>query len=141
MNLEDLALFAVKNNNAPGSTPMYELDMEEARYRVNVKDGNRVPKIDGSRSLTLTIGKIVMALDVIKPRATRINATKEQADAFTETLYAAVEAGKFDDAILEAQAKARASAEKRGEAPVANSVNAADVDLDALEDELETEAA
>jgi hypothetical protein len=140
-----LAAQAVANNNSKssGSTPSYLLPIEEARLAVKIKDGNKVAKEDGSQALTLTIGRITIALDVIAPKATRINAEADQVEAFTEQLQAALDAGAFDEAIVEAQAKANPAnkpavakealveAEREEGAPEG-------VDLDALaDDELE----
>ncbi len=99
---------AVANNNSGKSytTPSYLLPIEDARKAVKIKDGNKVAKEDGSQALTLTIGRIKIALDAIAPKATRINASKEQVEAFTEQLRAGLEAGAFDKAIVAAQAKA-----------------------------------
>ena len=139
MNLSDLTSFAVKNNHAQGSsTPSYELPIGEARARVKIKDGNRKLKLDGSQSLTLSLGKIVMSLDAIKPGSTRINATKEQVTQFTAVLRENIDSGAFDDAIVAAQAKARASAESRGEASPSLAVvpEATQEDMDALDNAL-----
>lgn len=103
-----LAANAVANNNTAGSsaTPSYLLPIDEARKAVKIKDGNKVAKEDGSVALTLVIGRITIALDVVAPKATRINASSEQVEAFTEQLQTALEAGAFDEAIVAAQAKA-----------------------------------
>lgn len=107
MSLAALAQFAVNNNNNRASkTPTYLLPIEEARTVVKIKDGNKKPKLDGSQALTLTLGKIVLALDAVKPGATRINALPEQVEEFTALLQDALDAGEFDDAIIQAQAKA-----------------------------------
>lgn len=137
-----LAANAVSNNNSRTSstTPSYLLSIEEARVAVKIKDGNKVAKEDGSVALTLTIGRITVALDAIAPKATRINASKEQVEAFTEQLQAALDAGAFDDAIVAAQFKANPAnkvkivkealveAEREEGAPEG-------VDLEALEEE------
>lgn len=136
-----LASAAVANNNSKtgSSVPSYLLPLEEARKAVKIKDGNKTAKEDGSQALTLTIGRITIGLDAIAPKATRVNATADQVEAFTEQLQAALEAGAFDDAIIEAQAKANPAnkvasakealveAEREEGAPEG-------VDLDALED-------
>ena len=137
-----LAAAAVANNNSKtgGSVPSYLLPLDEARKAVKIKDGNKVAKEDGSQALTLTIGRITIGLDAIAPKATRVNATAEQVEAFTEQLQAALEAGAFDSAIVEAQAKANPAnkvaaarealveAEREEGAPEG-------VDLDALEED------
>lgn len=137
-----LASAAVANNNSKtgGSVPSYLLPLEEARKAVKIKDGNKVAKEDGTQALTLTIGRITIGLDAIAPKATRVNATAEQVESFTEQLQAALEAGAFDDAIIEAQAKANPAnkvasakealveAEREEGAPEG-------VDLDALEED------
>ena len=137
-----LAANAVSNNNSRTSstTPSYLLSIEEARVAVKIKDGNKVAKEDGSVALTLTIGRITVALDAIAPKATRINASKEQVEAFTEQLQAALDAGAFDDAIIASQFKANPAnkvkvvkealveAEREEGAPEG-------VDLEALEEE------
>ena len=103
-----LAAAAVANNNAKGNgtTPSYLLPLDEARKAVKIADGNKKKSEDGSQALTLTIGRITIALDVIAPKATRVNATAEQVEAFTAQLQAAVDAGAFDEAIVAAQFKA-----------------------------------
>lgn len=107
-NFAELALSAVANNNAKGNgrTPSYLLEIEEARKAVKIGDGNKKAAEDGSQALTLTIGRITIALDAIAPKATRVNATAEQVEGFTAQLRAALEAGAFDEAIVAAQAKA-----------------------------------
>ena len=103
-----LAASAVANNNVRTThgTPSYLLAIDDARRAVKIKDGNKKPNEDGSVALTLTIGRITMSLEAIAPKATRINATADQVEAFTEQLQAAIDAGAFDSAIVEAQAKA-----------------------------------
>lgn len=135
-----LAASAVANNNSKsgGATPSYLLPLEEARKAVKIKDGNKVAKEDGSQALTLVIGRITIALDAIAPKATRINATAEQVEGFTATLTEALEAGAFDEAIVEAQAKAN-PANKVKVAQEAMEADAQEtpegLDLDALEEE------
>ena len=136
-----LAANAVANNNsrASGATPSYLLNIEDARKAVKIKDGNKVAKEDGSQALTLTIGRITIGLDAVAPKATRINAAADQVEAFTEQLQLALEAGAFDTAIVEAQAKANpankvAAAKAALEDPIAEEAPEG-VDLDALESE------
>lgn len=134
---------AVKNNFVKTSsrTPFHELSIEEARKLAKVRDGNKVANEDGSQALTLCVSKYVLPLDVISKGATRVNATAEQVESYTETLLAGVEAGAFDEAIVEAQAKSEATYNARKEggstAPVAEEEPAEEqapegIDLDAL---------
>ena len=136
-----LAATAVSNNNSKsgGNTPSYLLPIEDARVAVKIKDGNKVAKEDGSQALTLVIGRITVALDVIAKGATRVNATADQVEAFTEQLQAALDAGAFDEAIVAAQAKANPANKVK---VVKEALEEADreeapegVDLDALESE------
>jgi len=108
MDFSQLAATAVANNNkaSSGATPSYLLPLDEARQAVKIKDGNKVANEDGSQALTLTIGRITIALDVIASGATRVNATADQVEAFTAQLQEGIESGAFDDAIVAAQAKA-----------------------------------
>lgn len=136
---------AVTNNFTKGSTrtPIYALSIEDARAKVKVKDGNKKPKEDGSVALTLTFGKRTLPLDVIKPKATRINATAEQVEQFTSVLETAVAEGAFDEIIIAAQAEAEAAANKAKanvEAGVPSEA-AEGIDLDALGGEETTEEA
>lgn len=103
-----LAANAVANNNSKtgGATPSYLLALDDARKAVKIKDGNKKAAEDGSQALTLTIGRITIGLDAVAPKATRINAEASQVEFFTEQLQAALDAGAFDAAIVEAQAKA-----------------------------------
>ena len=108
MDFSQLAATAVANNNkaSSGATPSYLLPLDEARQAVKIKDGNKVANEDGSQALTLTIGRITIALDVIASGATRVNATADQVEGFTAQLQEALDGGAFDSAIVEAQAKA-----------------------------------
>lgn len=142
MNLNDLAAFAVKNNfnRASGGTPIHELSIEEARERVVVRDGNKKAKEDGSQALTLAFGKYALALDVVSPGATRINATKEQVEGFTEALLNAVKDGEFDEEIIAAQAKAKVQAETPRKPRAAKAAPVEEkVDLEALDAIIEEE--
>lgn len=125
-----LAAQAVANNNSNKSstTPSYLLSIEDARVAVKIKDGNKVPKEDGSQALTLVIGRITVSLDAVAPKATRINADKNQIEAFTEQLRTAIDAGAFDEAIIEAQAKGNP----------ANRVASIKAELETVEDAVET---
>ena len=126
-----LAAAAVANNNkaATAATPAYALSLDEARKVVKVRDGNRKPAEDGTKALTLVLGKITLDLEVIAPGATRVNATPEQEEAFTAQLLAAVEAGAFDNAILTAQFKGDPANRKAKAARVAP---IADEDVDVV---------
>jgi hypothetical protein len=108
-----LQAFAVSNNfsQSRGGVPVYELSIEDARAKVIVVDGNKVPNEDGSQALTLKLGKRKVSLDAVKKGATRINANKDQVEAFTATLVAALAAGAFDSAIVETQAAAKQAVE------------------------------
>jgi hypothetical protein len=108
-----LQAFAVSNNfsQSRGGVPVYELSIEDARAKVIVVDGNKVPNEDGSQALTLKLGKRKVSLDAVKKGATRINASKDQVEAFTATLVAALAAGAFDSAIVETQAAAKQAVE------------------------------
>lgn len=137
-----LAANAVANNNSKsgGTTPSYLLDIDAAREAVKIKDGNKTPKADGSQALTLVIGRITISLAVVAPGATRINCTSDQVEAYTAQLQAGLDAKAFDEAIVEAQAKANPAnkvkvvkealveAEREEGAPEG-------VDLDALEED------
>jgi len=134
-----LASQAVANNNSRSgsATPSYLLTIEEARKAVKIKDGNKVAKEDGTVALTLTIGRITVALDAVAPRATRINCSADQVEAFTEQLQAGLDAGAFDEAIVAAQFKANPAnkvkvAKESLEDPIAEQAPEG-VDLDALE--------
>lgn len=110
MSLANLAQFAVAQNYKTGNavrTPIEDLSIDEARALVKVADGNKKPAEDGSQALSLRLGKVVIALDVIAAGATRVNATKEQVAEFTAVLEAEVKAGSFDAAIVAAQTKIR----------------------------------
>lgn len=144
MSLATLAAFAATSQLTRSTTPVYELPIEEARGKVVVKDGFRNKPEDGSQALTLTLGKITLKLDAVKPNATRIIATKDQVEEFTAILEAGVKAGDFDAAIVEGQAGAKAAAEKRAATVAAQGEATSDadggveaapegVDLDALD--------
>lgn len=112
-NFEALAAFAVSNNfsQSRGGVPVYELSIEDARAKVVVVDGNKVPNEDGSQALTLKLGKRKVAMDAVKKGATRINATSDKVAEFSEMLLAAVKAGAFDSAIEAVQAAAKQAVE------------------------------
>jgi len=148
-DFSQLAQFAVSNNfsQARGGVPVYDLSIEDARAKVVVVDGNKVPNEDGSQALTLKLGKRKVSLDVVKKNASRINATAEQVSGFTETLLAALAAGAFDEAIKAVQAAAKQAVEdakakgttvvtETGDEPELEANAAADIDgldLDSLE--------
>lgn len=123
----ELTAFAVTNNfsSARGGKGLHELTIEEARAKVVVVDGNKVPAEDGSQALTLKLGKRKVSLDAVKAGATRINATKDQVEGFTATLLAGVAAGAFDAAIAEVQ-KAADPANKVADGKVATVESADD---------------
>ena len=106
MSLAKLAAFAVSNNNTRTSSGVHLLSLKDARAKVTIQDGNRKAKEDGSQALTLTLGKYVISLDAVAPKATRVNAVKGKVKEFTALLQAALDAGDFDQAIVAAQAKA-----------------------------------
>jgi hypothetical protein len=141
MSLSELAEFAVAHNNSrsPSQTPTYDLGIEEARVAVQIKDGNKIPREDGSQALTLRLGNIKLALDAVAPGATLVNATQEKVESFTDKLLAALANGEFDEAIVAAQEKGRAAAEKKAATKAANreagvsEAASAGVDLDALD--------
>ena len=141
MSLAQLAAFAVANNNTSATrTPIYDLSIEDARARVKIGDGNKQPREDGQQALTLSLGKHKLPLDVIAEKATRINAPAEQVEAFTVALQDAVNAGDFDVAIQEAQAKADPAnkpvapeVEAVGTVSAEAPVQSAQVDLDSLD--------
>ena len=121
MSLAKLALFAVSAaNNTASRTPVYAMSVEEARSRVIIKDANKQPNENGSQSLSVYLSKIRMSLDVVSPGAGKINATVDQITEFTDILQAAVDDGSFDEAIVEAQGKAKAQAEKAAASKAAN---------------------
>jgi hypothetical protein len=102
-------------------TPVYELTVEAARSRVVIKDSNKQKAEDGSQALSLYLnGKGLMSLDAIQPGASRIVAKADQVQEFTQILEEGVNNGDFDKAIEEAQAKAKAAAEKSAAAKAAN---------------------
>jgi hypothetical protein len=104
MSLEALAAFAVNNNHAVNKkVPLHELPVIEARKLVKIKDGNRKPAPDGSQALTLVLGRRTISLDTISKGATRVNATVNLIDTFTNVLQIAVDNGDFDKAIAEVQ--------------------------------------
>ncbi len=144
MSLLSLAQFAVANNNSrsPSAIPTFDLAIEEARDAVQIKDGNKIPKEDGSQSLTLRLGGITLGLDAIKAGATRVNVVADAVEGTIEVLRAALTDGSFDDAIVAAQEKARTAAAKKAATKAANleagvSEEASEgVDLEALDEEV-----
>ena len=103
-----LAAAAVANNNRTAKSttvPAYLLPLDAARIAVKIKDGSRKPAEDGSKAITLTLGKITLDLDVIAAGATRVNASAEEVEGFTTMLQEAIDAGAFDEAIVAAQFK------------------------------------
>ena len=136
MSLTLLAQFAATTNNSkPASKAVHMLTLEEARTHVVIKDGNKKP-VEGSQALTLVLGKYVLGLDAIAPKATRINAPEDKVEEFTGLLQAAIDDGTLDESIVAAQAKAKATAEKP---KVYGAGASAKVDLDALDAAVEGE--
>lgn len=142
-DLSSLAGMAVANNNtrAAGATPAYLLTIEEAREACVVKDGNKIAKEDGSQALTIKLGRRALSLAAIKKGATRLNVPADSVDAVIEQLTEAVNAGAFDEAIVEAQTLMDpANKPVTAEAPVVTDGDlepAEGVDLDVLDDEEE----
>lgn len=111
--LADLAAFATRNNYTPSvvkRVPIYELSIEDARKKVKVRNGDKFPAENGDQALVLGFGRRNLPLDVVAKGATRINATKEQVEQFTNILLKAVEDGVFDADIVAVQAAAKAAA-------------------------------
>lgn len=143
----DLSVFAslavANNNSRASSTPVYMLTIEEAREAILIRDGNKVAKEDGSQALTLKLGRRALSLAAIKKGATRLNVPADSVDAVTEQLQAAIEAGAFDDAIVEAQTLLDpANKPTPTDTPVVTEGDlepAEGVDLDALDSEEEEE--
>ena len=146
MSLLQLAAFAVSTNTRT-SIRVFELSLDEARSQCEIKDGNKSPNEDGSRALQIVLGKIIVPLDAIAPKATRVNATAEQVEEFTSLLQAGIDDGSFDEAIKEAQDKAKLSAERTAATKAAKAKAAleqepaGDVDLDALDQAESTDEA
>lgn len=144
--LDTLKLHAASSGASASSVPVYQLDIDAARKAVKIKDGRKVKAEDGSQDLVLTLGRITVGLDAISTGANRIQASKEQVEEFTGALREELNNGTFDEAIVEAQAKAKEASE-RAKAKSTKVLTAeseglteetvaedAGVDLDALED-------
>ena len=110
MSLELLQAFAVSSNK---SKAVWTLTIEQARDEVQVVDGNKKPLANGNQELPLKLGKYVLALDAVKKGATRIDATADNVEHFTDVLLTSVLDGAFDEAIKEAQEKSRAQYKKQ----------------------------
>lgn len=122
MSLAQLAAAAVSNNYNTSRTPIYELSIEEARAKVKVKDGNKTPNEDGSQALVLGFGRKNLPLDIIAPKATRINATAEQVEEYTSILQGAIDGGDFDEVIAAAQIEYEEAAKAPKVAPATEEV-------------------
>ena len=138
MSLQSLAAFAVANNNAKAASravQYWTLSAEELRDYAKIKDGNKKPAEDGSQALVIFLGKVRVNLDVVAPKATRINASADQVEQFVGILETAVAEGSFDEALLEAADKLNpankvANAKASGEEQQAPSVD----DLEGLDE-------
>lgn len=136
--LAQLAASAVANNYSanPNRTPIYELSIEDARAKVKVKDGNKKPNEDGSQALVLGFGRKNLPLDIIAPKATRINAAANQVEEYVSILQAAIDGGDFDEVIATAQLEYEEAAKAPKVAPATEEVaetTSVGVDLSELE--------
>lgn len=147
ISLLEMAAVAAGTSSRSGRTPFYLVTAEEAREYVSVKDGNRKPAKDGSKALTLVIGKFTLGLDAIAPNTNRLEVTEEQIEGYTAALEAELVKGTFDAAIVTAQALGQAQADKvaaKAKEPKADTSNAEEtsgLDLDALNDDSEAQPA
>lgn len=112
MSIKDtLAQFAVANNNSrPTTTPVYELNIEEARAAVTCVDSAKIKAEDGSQALSLRLSRRKLSLDPVKAGASVINAPAEQVESFTAALLDLVAQGEFDEQIIETQGLLREAA-------------------------------
>lgn len=101
--LAGLAAYAVSNKSSTAKVHLSKLPVEEARKKVNIKNGNRKPVADGSQALTLVLGRHVLPLDIIANGSTRVVTPKDKVEQFSEILQKAVDAGDFDVQIVAAQ--------------------------------------
>ena len=143
--LATLKLHAASSGSVSSTVPVYQLGIDAARKAIKIKDGRKVKAEDGSQDLVLTLGRITLSLDVIATGANRIQATADQVEEFSAALAEELANGTFDEAIVEAQGKAKEASirakEKATKVVTAESegltVETADsegVDLDSLED-------
>lgn len=144
--LATLKLHAASSGATSSNTPVYQLDIDAARKAVKIKDGRKVKAEDGSQDLVLTLGRITLSLDVIATGANRIQATADQVEEFSAALAEELANGTFDEAIVEAQGKAKEAAERAKEKATKvvtaeseglteeTAAEEAGVDLDSLED-------
>ena len=143
--LATLKLHAASSGATSSNTPVYQLDIDAARKAVKIKDGRKVKAEDGSQDLVLTLGRITLGLDAIAAGTNRIQATAEQVEEFTAALQAELDNGLFDEAIVEAQGKAKEAAERakekatkvvtaESEGLTVETADSEGVDLDSLED-------
>jgi hypothetical protein len=115
-SLSFLAAFAVKHNNVKAvrkNIYAWDLNIEKARAKVIIRDGNKYPAEDGSVAIVLGFSKRTLRLDVIKSGATRVNAKKDQVEQFTAMLQAEVTSGTFDEQIVLAQKELKKADEER----------------------------
>lgn len=138
MSLSNLVQFATKANSGNGKTPFYALSIEEARAAVSIRDSRKPANIvEGAPvPLALYAGKIRVSLDIISEGATAITVPVEEVEAVEAQLREAIDAGEFDVAITDAQAKGEEAAKKaqatKANSPVVTEEVAGDVDLDEL---------
>lgn len=118
--LGQLAQFASSAGSRSGSTPVYNLSVEEARKLVSVKNASKNPTVGGPQKLSVYLTKTRLSLDAVSPGATVIVAPEDQVEKFTTILEEAVAAGAFDAAIKEGQEKAREAARKSAESKAAS---------------------
>lgn len=137
ITLEMLAASAVSNVSRGASKAVHTLTVVEARAAAIIKDGNKKPAEDGSKKLTVVLGKHTLPMDCIRVGTSRLAVTADQVEAYTEALQNLINEGKFDEAIEKAQAQSLATFEKiraKNAAPKVAVAETADLDLDALDD-------
>lgn len=135
-----LAAVAIGTVSRASSKAFHTLTVEEARAEVKIKDGFRKPQTDGSQNLTVVIGKHTLPMDCIKAGTSRIAVTADQVESYTEALQELVSNGDFDDAIVKAQALAKAQYEKavanpRKRVTKAEPLETEGLNLDSLDEE------
>lgn len=145
MSLELLAAFAVSNKSTTAKVHLSKLPVEEARKQVKIKNGNRKDVTDGSQALTLVLGRHVLPLDIIAQGATRVLASKDKVEQFTNILQEAIDNGDLDKQIIAAQKlsvpKPRAATKATEVNVEANQAEEIASTADANESELETATA
>lgn len=147
--LAEFVAAPVNRNAAPKNASL--LSLEDARAAVVVAVTDPKGTVDqGKKYVNLKLGQRKLALDAIAPKADRLAIVEEQVEDVTATLTAAVLEGKFDEAIVAAQAAIKASyeaaqakkeaAQAEADAPVATEEEAVEaaggLDLDELDAEL-----